>query len=276
MKAHFILVFVSIIPWLLLYKCTTKQTTIQLAVVPYTFRGNEVQLLNQEPSSKPTPNGISTGNTTALSSRKPGLFHQSIHSNEMNDGIENQIDIKSTDIPSIDKSTEITSPSNPNHIDDTGTISANVNKPLVEGREVVGVVISNTVDNNITISSSNNAISNDSDTSTTMNGSSTDVANGINIRNNTDVDPLNFDVNSSDNNDTDDRGDDEFGLSLNSNMTSVKSTTPSIPLPFPDFEQAEVIREILNYNIDFNDTCSDSRKWDLIICTTYDNIVCLD
>ena len=212
----------------------TKQTPKQLMVVPYSFRREETQLYNQKRTSMPMSGEETTMNTPTFFSRKPNLFQPLDNSDEVNSGKGDHLDLKSGDIPSIYKSGEFTSSSNLKHVIDNGMISNNGNASLSEGIDV-GVV------------------------------DSTPTRKGLN--------------NNGEENDIDEDNDyNEYKEVRSSNLTSANTTTttatptPTPTLP-PDLEQEEAIREILNYNIDFNDTRSSSRKWDLIICTSYGNTV---
>ena len=239
MKGHFILISFYILLWFLLYQYMTKQTPKQLMVVPYSFRREETQLYNQKRTSMPMSGEETTMNTPTFFSRKPNLFQPLDNSDEVNSGKGDHLDLKSGDIPSIYKSGEFTSSSNPKHVIDNGMVSNNGNASLSEGIDVVGVV------------------------------DSTPTRKGLN--------------NNGEENDIDEDNDyNEYKEVRSSNLTSANTTTttttttatptPTPTLP-PDLEQEEAIREILNYNIDFNDTRSSSRKWDLIICTSYGNTV---
>ena len=49
------------------------------------------------------------------------------------------------------------------------------------------------------------------------------------------------------------------------------SKTSYSSTPYP--EQEEMLREVLHYNINYNDTSIQSRDWDLVVCTTYEGVV---
>ena len=75
--------------------------------------------------------------------------------------------------------------------------------------------------------------------------------------------------NESGNENEDEGGENELNETILDQILFSKTTYSLTPYP----EQEEMLREVLHYNINYNDTSIQSRDWDLVVCTTYEGVV---